>query len=74
MHPEPPSTLSIPPELLERVRAEFAEMPGLYLTLNQAARLWAIDQRSCEAALKALVDARFLLRNATGSYRRADTA
>jgi hypothetical protein len=29
--------------LVERVRAEFIEMPGLHLTLPQAARLWGLE-------------------------------
>jgi len=43
-------------ELLERVRGEFMEMPGLRLNLPQAQRLWALDALRCEAVLEALVD------------------
>lgn len=50
-------------EALGRARAEFMEMPGLQLTVRQAARLWACDQALCEAVLKALVEARFLVRH-----------
>lgn len=28
---------------MRRARGEFAEMPGLQLTLHQAARLWGVD-------------------------------
>jgi hypothetical protein len=34
--------------LFERVRAEYAEMPGLSVTLPQAQRLWALDRATCE--------------------------
>lgn len=45
---------------VERVRAEFAEMPDLELTLPQAARLWAVGLDDCRYVLDALVDAGFL--------------
>lgn len=48
-------------EALHRVRADFLEMPGLQLTLPQAARLWAFDIVFCGEVLAALVDARFLV-------------
>lgn len=47
---------------LERVRAEYLEMPGLTLTLTQAARLCAIDAVTCGAVLATLVDCGFLVR------------
>jgi hypothetical protein len=43
-------------ELLQRVRGEFMEMPGLRLNLPQAQRLWALDALRCEAVLEALVE------------------
>ena len=43
-------------QLAQRVRGEFAEMPGLRLTLAQAQRLWALDSVLCEAVLNALVE------------------
>jgi hypothetical protein len=59
-------------QLVERVRAEFLEMPGLRLTLPQAARLWGIDLPSCEAVVDALVKCEFLQRTATGAVARVD--
>jgi hypothetical protein len=44
-------------DLCERVQAEFREMPGLRLTLPQAARLFSIEQARCERILGALVRA-----------------
>jgi len=46
----------------DRVRGEFAEMPGLQLTLPQAQRLFGLDRTICEQVIDALVDAAFLRR------------
>jgi hypothetical protein len=56
---------------LQRLRSEFLEMPGMRLTAAQTQRLCGIDEGLCMAVLDALVDARFLRRNADGSYARA---
>jgi DNA-binding MarR family transcriptional regulator len=60
--------------LLERIRSEFLEMPGLRLTPNQAARLWALDRTTSERVLDGLVDAGFLGRSRDGAYLRASAA
>jgi DNA-binding MarR family transcriptional regulator len=60
--------------LLQRVRSEFLEMPGLRLTPNQAARLWALDRTTSERVLDGLVDAGFLGRSRDGAYLRASAA
>lgn len=44
-------------ELLRRIEAEFREMPGLRLTLSQAARLFSVDLLECERVLQTLVRA-----------------
>lgn len=49
--------------LLARIRAEFREMPGLTLTLPQAARLFNIDPVGCARVLDALVAEGFLATN-----------
>ena len=56
--------------ILERVRGEFNEMPGLRLTPEQAARLWDMDSRACAEVLGRLVAASFL-RWSSGSVVRA---
>jgi hypothetical protein len=43
-----------------RVRAEYAEMPGLSLTLAQATRLFGIDPDGCREVLMSLVSAGYL--------------
>jgi hypothetical protein len=56
--------------LLQRMRAEFIEMPGLMLTLPQAARLWCLTAPQAQSGLTELVDAGFLMRDPRGVYRR----
>jgi hypothetical protein len=46
--------------LVDRVRAEFVEMPGLELTLPQAVRLWNLGPDDCRLVLDTLADAGFL--------------
>jgi hypothetical protein len=42
--------------LSARVRGEFDEMPGLMLTIPQAARLFNLDRAQCLRILQSLVD------------------
>jgi hypothetical protein len=56
--------------LLTRVKGEYLEMPGLQLTLPQAARFWGLDSRTSEWVLEHLVDAGFLWRTGRGMYGR----
>ena len=59
-------------ELTRRIQAEYAEMPGLSVTLAQAERLLASDQQTCAAAFKALIRRGVLRRTAKGQYVRCD--
>jgi hypothetical protein len=63
-------TMSPTPSLINRVRSEFIEMPGLRLRLEQAQRLWNLDRPSCEIVLRSLVEAEFL-RQYGDRYSRA---
>ncbi len=74
VHPRPsPLSSELPAVLLDRVRGEFLEMPGLRLNLAQAARLWQLDRQTATALLRALVASRFLSQRHDGSYaRRSD--
>jgi hypothetical protein len=56
--------------LINRVRSEFIEMPGLRLRIEQAQRLWNLDRTSCETVLGWLVDANFLRRDGENAYAR----
>jgi hypothetical protein len=49
-------------DLLTRIRAEYIEMPGLCLTLSQAAKLWNVDRDTCAMALDSLTATGFLRR------------
>jgi hypothetical protein len=64
------SLFETPDALLHRIRGEFVEMPGLHLTLQQAARLWHLDATLVMSLLAVLVEARFLARTPNGVYRR----
>ena len=44
-------------QLCARIQAEYREMPGLRLTLPQAARLFSIEPARCERVLSVLVEA-----------------
>jgi len=47
-------------------------MPGLRLTVPQAARLWGLDVPSCEAVLAVLVRSSFLRWTPAGAVTRDD--
>jgi hypothetical protein len=59
-------------DVLQRIRGEYLEMPGLRLTTAQAQRLWGLDRQVCDALLGALVDARFLSQTRDGAFILAD--
>ena len=54
--------------LIARVRAEYGEMPGLCLTIQQACRLWQLDLTDCTRILELLVAQHVLKRSATGVF------
>jgi hypothetical protein len=55
---------------LARIRSEYIEMPGLVLTLSQAARLWGFGTGRAADLLNALLDAGFLVCDKEAVYRR----
>ena len=61
-------------EVLQRIQAEFVEMPGLRLTAPQAQRLWGLQSDVCDALLAALVDAKFLSQTRDGAFVRTEGA
>jgi hypothetical protein len=54
--------------LLTRVRGEFREMPGMQLTVAQAARLWHLDAEACQSLLSLLVEDGFLVKTPAGAF------
>ena len=59
---------------VRRAQSDFLEMPGLRLTLPQAARLWAYDTSFCGEVLAMLVENRFLVRSRDGFIRAENRA
>jgi hypothetical protein len=56
--------------VLERLRAEYLEMPGLKLRIEQVQRLCGIEQTMCKLVLDALVRTSFLCLKSDGTYVR----
>ena len=56
--------------VLERIRAEYLEMPGMKLRIEQVQRLCEIEQTVCRLVLDALVKANFLCLKSDGTYVR----
>src|SRR5262245_53934939 len=52
--------------IVQRVRSEYEEMPGLALTIPQAARLWRLDDGIVEDVMATLVDVHYLCLGRTG--------
>ena len=68
------ATGNVEHHLLQRIKSEFLEMPGLRLTTPQAKRLWGLDDDSCSAALASLVHSRFLFQTRDGAFMRIEHA
>jgi len=56
--------------VLERLRAEYLEMPGMKLRMEQVQRLCGIEQTMCKLVLDALVKTNFLCLKSDGTYVR----
>lgn len=56
-------------DVTTRCRGEFLEMPGMRLTLPQAARFLGIDVETCERALDHLVSSGFLRKHGNAYAR-----
>jgi hypothetical protein len=59
-----------PPQVLQRIRAEYLEMPGLMLKPEQVQRLCGVDDSMCQLALETLVESGFLSVRPNGTYGR----
>ena len=59
-------------QLLQRIRAEFAEMPCLRLTRAQAQRLFGLKPDVCDRILATLVAERMIFRDTDHQYRAHD--
>lgn len=61
---------SLATQLLNRIWAEYREMPGLSLTPAQAQRLWGMDAMTSRDVLGFLVESKLLHFGEDGRYRR----
>ena len=60
-------------DVLNRLRAEFLEMPGLRLKSEQVQRLCGVERTICQMVLDLLVDEEFLCVKLDGHYARLTT-
>ena len=56
--------------VLNRLRAEYLEMPGLRLKPEQVQRLCGIERTMCQLALDSLLESKFLCVKSDGHYAR----
>jgi len=47
-------------KVVQRIREEFEETPGLRLTVREASRFWGLDERMCASVLAELTADGFL--------------
>jgi len=59
--------------MLQKIRNEFVDLPGLRLTAQQAKRVWELDESNCRRLLATLVEKKFLRQNEHGSYLQSPT-
>ena len=57
-------------DVVNRLRAEFLEMPGLRLKSEQVQRLCGVERTICQMVLDVLVDEAFLCVKLDGAYAR----
>ncbi len=57
--------------ILRRVRVEYDEMPGLVLTIPQAARLWRLETSVIAHVMASLVAVDYLRQSPRGFVRRS---
>jgi len=70
--PDPSPRRTPTAALVNRIKAEYLELPGLQLTPWQAQRLWGVDQIQCDAILEVLVETAFLRKTKSGAYAIAN--
>jgi hypothetical protein len=58
--------------LVRIIRAEFHEMPGMWLTRAQFRRLWHLSDADCDCLLRHLLGAGFLTESGRGIGRPSD--
>ena len=66
--------LSVHRYVVQKLRAEYDELPNLRLTVEQVSRLCDLEPHVCQAVLEAFVQARYLTVTPEGTYVRSDRA
>jgi hypothetical protein len=56
--------------LVQRIREEFEEAPGLRVTVHEAARFWGLDRMTCEQVFAQLLATGFLAKGVDQRYRQ----
>ena len=59
-------------EDVQRIRAEYLDLPGLSLTARQAQRLWNLDSETCQRVLDLMIRDNFLRQTPQAQYVRGD--
>jgi hypothetical protein len=57
-------------KLVQIIREEFEEAPGLKVTVGEAARFFGLDRPTCERVLTELLQAGFLALGVDARYRQ----
>lgn len=63
---EPPFRIGV---ALQRIRNLYVEIPDIRLSLVDVMRISGLDQHDCRGLLRAMVDARFLIKLPDGGYQ-----
>jgi hypothetical protein len=58
-------------DVINVIRGEFNEMPGMKLTRDQFCRLWNLESDEAERVIRFLTSSRFLQRDRENRYGRA---
>ena len=56
--------------LVQRIREEFEEAPGLRITVREGSQFWGLDEVTCEQVLAQLLATGFLARGVDQRYRQ----
>jgi hypothetical protein len=56
-------------KLVQRLREEFEDTPGLRLTVREASRFWMLDEVTCGRVLTDLTSQGFLARGVDGRFQ-----
>jgi DNA-binding IclR family transcriptional regulator len=57
-------------QIMDAIRSEFNEMPGMRLTRDQFCRLWHLERQEAERVISSLTASGFLRRDGNNRYGR----